>query len=63
LEKYAGRYVAWSPDATRIVASGGDWDSVFDALDASSYDPAECVVEWIPRPDDVILGAGILDWD
>jgi hypothetical protein len=30
--------------------------SVFDAVDASLYDPAECVIEWIPRPDDVILG-------
>ena len=59
LEKYAGRYVAWSADGTQIVASGNDLDELYDALDASKYDPAEVVTGRVPLTDEVILGGGI----
>ena len=59
LEKYAGKYVAWSPDGTRIIASDDDYAKVAQAVDASGYDPAEIVMEPIPFPDEVVLGGGL----
>jgi hypothetical protein len=59
LEKYAGRYVAWSPDGTRIIASDEDFARVAAAVDASGYDSREIVMEPIPWPDEVVLGGGL----
>jgi hypothetical protein len=61
LEKYAGRYVAWNPDGTQIIASADDLDGLCAAVEALPYDPTECVMERVPHPDEVILGGGILD--
>ena len=53
------QYVAWSPDGRRIIASDHDYQKVADQVDASSYDPAEMVIEPIPLPDEVVLGGGL----
>jgi glucose/arabinose dehydrogenase len=59
LEKYAGKYVAWSPDGTHIIASADDLSQLCEAVDASPYDAAEVVMEPIPFPDEVVLGGGL----
>jgi hypothetical protein len=59
LERYAGQYVAWSPDGTRIIASDDDFARVAAAVDASGYNSSEIVMEPIPLPDEVVLGGGL----
>ena len=60
LEKYAGKWVAWSPDGTRIIASDDSFLQVSQAIDASGYDPREIVMESLPQSEEVVLGGGIL---
>lgn len=56
LAKYAGKHVAWSPDGTQIVASGETLDEVMDELAAASCDPAECLLSYVPKPEEIFLG-------
>jgi hypothetical protein len=58
LEQYAGQYVAWSPDGTRVIAGDTDERRLEAAIKAAGYDPAEVVVSSVPPPDEVILGGG-----
>lgn len=58
LEKYAGRFVAWSPDGTRIVASAEDERSIDQAIRTAGHDPAKVLVSFVPHPDEVVLGGG-----
>jgi hypothetical protein len=55
LAKHAGRWVAWSPDGTRIAASAPRPELLDDILKANGEDPALCVVEGIPD-DDALIG-------
>jgi hypothetical protein len=55
LAKYAGQWVAWSPDGTRIAASAPSPDLLDGILEANGEDPALCVGEGIPD-DDALLG-------
>lgn len=59
LEQYAGKHIAWSPDGRRIIASADDLPTLCQAVDASEFDPAEVVMEPVPFPDEVVLGAGL----
>ncbi|NUQ63608.1 MAG: hypothetical protein HUU20_14120 [Pirellulales bacterium] len=59
LEKYAGQHVAWSPDGTRIIASAEDVLRLVEAITALGFDSAEVVIEPIPYPDEIVLGAGL----
>ena len=59
LDTYAGKYVAWSPDGTRIIASADDLSQLCEAVDSSGFDPAEIVMEPVPLPDEVVLGGGL----
>lgn len=43
LLKYAGQWVAWSPDGTHIVAGAEEFDDLWKAVAAAGYDPRECV--------------------
>ena len=43
LDKYAGQWVAWSPDGTHIIAGANDLDELWQAVIAAGYDPQECV--------------------
>ncbi len=58
LMKYAGKYVAWSPDGTRIIACDEDEERLDQAMIAGGHDPAEVLVSFIPFPDEVVLGGG-----
>jgi hypothetical protein len=48
LAKYAGQWVAWSPDGTRIAASAPNPELLDGILEASGEDPVQCVVDGIP---------------
>jgi len=54
LAKYAGQWVAWSPDGTRVAASASSPELLDAILQANGEDPAACVVEGIP--DEALLG-------
>ena len=57
LAKYAGKYVAWSPDGTRILADNEDLLRLDAKLKNAGHNPAEILVSSIPA-DEVILGGG-----
>jgi Family of unknown function (DUF5678) len=52
---YAGQHVAWSPDGSRILASGEDMDEVEKKLRAAGIHPSQVVFEYIGPPDLVLL--------
>jgi hypothetical protein len=47
LLKYAGRYIAWSWDGSRILASGESMEEVEQKLVASGIDPSRVVGDYI----------------
>jgi hypothetical protein len=47
---YEGRYVAWSADSTRILASGADLFEVERNVVAAGLDPSQVIYEFIPVP-------------
>jgi hypothetical protein len=55
LAKYAGQFVAFSPDGTRILASGADMDEVEQKLCAAGISPSQVVGSFVPPADMVIL--------
>jgi hypothetical protein len=57
LAKYAGQWVAWSPDGSRVAANASDPALLDGLLRASGEDPSACVIEGIPSDDMVIVGA------
>jgi hypothetical protein len=57
LARYAGQYIAWSPDGTNVLASDADPARVIDRVKALGYDLGETVISYIP-PDDETLLAG-----
>ena len=61
LARYAGSYVAWSPEGDRIIANDEDPLRLEELIKALGYDPAEIVVSSVPYPDEVILGGGGFD--
>jgi len=58
LEKYAGKYVAWSPDGTTILASDDDPICLNATIKQLGHDPAEVLVSSVPPPDLILLGGG-----
>jgi hypothetical protein len=52
LLKYAGRYVAWSLDGTRILASGTDPDELDRNLAAAGLQQGGFVEDYVPGPDE-----------
>ena len=48
LAKYAGQWVAWRPDGSRIAASAAQPEMLDSLLEACGENPAECVIEGIP---------------
>ncbi len=57
LEKYTGKYVAWDPSGTCIVAAHEDEVQLHAAIIAKGLDPAEILVSFVPPSDEVILGS------
>ena len=56
LARYAGLWVAWSPDGTRVAASAAAPEALEELLRAAGEDPLQCVMEGIPDGDAVISG-------
>ena len=56
LARYAGQYVAWSPDGRQILGNGADLDVVEKQLLAAGLDPAAVVMGYVDPPDEVFLG-------
>jgi len=56
LVNYAGQWIAWSPDGTRIIAHSDDARALDDLIRSVGEDPEECLVEGIPSEDSVIGG-------
>jgi hypothetical protein len=61
LWKHIGKYVGWSPDGTKIVASDADELRLDASIRAAGYDPSEVVVSFVSDPDEVILGGGFVE--
>ena len=48
LAKHMGKWVAFSPDGSRIAASAEDPELLDGLLQAAGEDPMQCVIEGIP---------------
>jgi hypothetical protein len=59
LVRYAGRWIAWSPDGSRIVADSEAPEDLDDRIHAAGEDPERCVVEGIPATDAMLGGEGL----
>jgi len=53
--KYAGKFVAWSPDGLSIVVSGDSEQEVEEKLVAMGIHPSQVVGENIPPPDEALF--------
>lgn len=51
LAKYWGKHVAFSPDGTRILASGDTWEELDAALDAAGIPCSQVVYSYVEFPD------------
>jgi hypothetical protein len=47
LYRYAGKYVAYSEDATRIVESDADEAALYAKLEAAGYDLSRTLVSYV----------------
>jgi hypothetical protein len=59
LAKYAGKYVAWSPDGTQILASNEDELDLAKDIQSGGYNAAEVLIAFVPVDDVVLLGGGM----
>ena len=55
--EFAGRWIAWSPDGMKIVASGGSFEEAEQAAAAAGF--AEVAVERVPEGRQRIIGSGM----
>jgi hypothetical protein len=59
LAKYAGKFVAWSPDGTHILASDEDELRLANSIRDAGHDSAEVLIAYVPVDDDILLGGGL----
>ncbi len=59
LERYAGKYVAWSPDGKRILAANDDPLKVVAEVASAGYDPSDCVISSVPAAEEALLSGGL----
>jgi len=59
LARYAGKYVAWSTDGTRILGSDEDELRLARALQEAGHDTAEVLIAFVPADDVVMLGGSM----
>ncbi len=59
LARYAGQWVAWSPDGSCIVAHARVLEALDDLVLKAGDDPEECIIEGIPAEDAVIGGESL----
>lgn len=55
LAKYAGKYIAFSPDGTRILASGDTEEEMERNLAVMGIDPSQVVGSYVNSVDSVLL--------
>ncbi len=60
LQKYAGKYVASSPDGASIIDSYQDMTRLDERLKLAGYELSEILITMVPV-DDLILGGGLVD--
>jgi hypothetical protein len=58
LQKYAGKYVAWSPDGASIIDSDEDMSRLDERLKVAGYELSEILISMVPA-EDLILGGGL----
>jgi hypothetical protein len=57
LVPYHGHWVAWNGEGTAILASSAvSHDDLLDHLTRAGQDLSQCVFDYIPRPDEAVLG-------
>ena len=56
LEKYNGKYVAWSDDGTHILTSDKDESRVYQWLCDAGYNPGEILISYVSVPEDISWG-------
>jgi hypothetical protein len=59
LARYAGQYVAWSPDGAKILACDKDELGLANWVRANGYDSSEVLIAFVPAEDEVLLGGGL----
>jgi hypothetical protein len=59
LARYAGKFVAWSPDGTRILASDEDELCLARAIRDAGHNSAEVLIAFVPAEDETLLGGGV----
>jgi hypothetical protein len=59
LARYAGKYVAWDPDGTHILASSEDELQLANAVRAAGHNSADVLIAYVPAEDEVLLGGGM----
>jgi hypothetical protein len=59
LAKYAGKYVAWSPDGLNILACDEDELRLARAVKEAGHDTAEVLIAFVPAEDVVLLGGSM----
>ena len=59
LNQFAGKFVAWSPDGTRILASDEDEFRLAKTIREAGHDSAEILIAFVPAVDEVLLGDGL----
>jgi Family of unknown function (DUF5678) len=59
LAKYGGKYVAWSPDGTRILACNEDELRLAGAIRAAGHNSADVLIAFVPADDEILLGGGM----
>jgi len=59
LARYAGKYVAWSPDGTHILACNEDELQLANAVRTAGHNSAEVLIAFVPAEDEVLLGGGM----
>jgi hypothetical protein len=58
LDRFAGQWVAWSPDGTHIVAGSSESEeALWRQLEAAGHNSFDFVFGYIPAPDELNLGA------
>jgi hypothetical protein len=59
LAKYAGKFVAWSPDGTHILACDEDELRLTNTIRDAGHASAEVLIAYVPVDDDILLGGGL----
>jgi len=59
LAKYAGKYVAWSHDGRRILASDEDELRLANVIREAGHNTAEILIAFVPAGDEILLGGGL----